>query len=93
MSDKTIDDVKGTVVFLLGEMRNGLLANSPHLTPEQLVDNAISETIGIMEGHFEIKSSVCCGPEGEDLWITGITKEYWDMVNDDGLGNENSTSS
>lgn len=84
MSEKVVDDVRGTVVFLLGEMRGGLLANSVILTPEELVDNAIAETLGIIEAQFELKSSVCCTPEGGDLWITDLTKEYWEMVNDDG---------
>lgn len=100
MSQKVIDDVRGTVVFMLGEMRSGLLAASVNLTPEQLVDNAISETLGIMEAQFELKSSVCCMPDGGDLWITDLTKEYWDMVTDGGADqidlrvafNENSTS-
>ena len=92
MSQKVVDDVRGTVVFMLGEMRNGLLAINVNRTPEQLVDTAISETLGIMEAQFELKSAVCCTPDGGDLWITDLTKEYWEMVNDDGVVNENSTN-
>lgn len=84
MNQKVIDDVRGTVVYMLGEMRNGLLATCVNLTPEQLVDNTISETLGIIEAQFELKSAVCCTPDGGDLWITDLTKEYWEMVNDDG---------
>lgn len=93
MSDKVVSDVRGTVVFLLGEMRNGLLAHSRTLTPEQLVDNAIAETLGIIEGQFESAHEQAEHLKAGDLWTMGLTKEYWAMVNDNGEPDENSSGS
>lgn len=84
MSQRTIDDVKGTVAFLLGEMRNSLLGGCVKLSPEQLVDHAITSTLGIIEKQFELSSQVCCTPEGLPIVVTGLVDEYWGMVTDEG---------
>ena len=84
MSDKVVDDVKGTVVFLLGELRSGLLANAAYMTPEKLVDTSIAETLDVIERHFELTSQLVTTPEGLPLSVDGLVQEYWDMVNDDG---------
>ena len=84
MTDKVVQDVKGTVAFLLGEMRDGLLAGSRKLSPEELVDHAITSTLGIIERQFELTSQVACTPEGLPVVINGLVDEYWAMVNDEG---------
>lgn len=84
MSEKLIDDVKGTIGFLLNEMRSDLLIVSPNLTPTDLIDRAITNTVGILEEHLQMTSNLVVDDSGCPLEITGLVDEYWDIVSDDG---------
>lgn len=77
-------DVKGAVAFSLNQIRTNLLAKSSDVTPTQLVDQAISQTLETMETHFNLGTRLVVDETGCGIEVTGLVDEYWTMVNDEG---------
>lgn len=77
-------DVKGTVGFVLHQLREGLLVNAAIHSPTDLVDQAIAGTLSIAEKHFTLISKVVTTAEGTPLEISGLVQEYWDIISDQG---------
>lgn len=81
---KLESDVKSVVAFSLFQIRSDLLARSSDVTPTQLVDQAIAQTIETMETHFNLGTRLVVDETGCGIEVTGLVDEYWAMVSDDG---------
>lgn len=81
---KLKDDVKNVVTFSLNQIRSDILAKSLDVTPTQLVDQAISQTLETMEIHFNLNTRLVVDETGCGIEVTGLVDEYWTMVSDDG---------